>query len=454
MNPTKSNLSGLSAALTLMLVCTTMVSAQAPMDKSSGSDERPAQALFEDANGYLGRRYQEFNKQKLAYDSKLEQRTKQEQLSLAKQNAATLQARKKFKGDDLYYLGLLYHLANDGGAALTSMQQFLKDNRDGSKAQSARSVVVLYATKANDLATAEAVVKDYQVHKPQLAEDRYNIEFLLGDAYQRLNKFDMVVEHAEKILEAAKNFAITNKVDTFKRDDMLLKSAIILSNGYLKTDQKQKAIEMFSELRRLSLALPSGSLYKQSTIRLKVLEPEFNAQQLFEDVAGLPKPNLPEIIATQWIDQQPVKLSELRGQVILLDFWATWCGPCRFTFPKLIEWNKSYKDKGLVIIGVTKYYGRADTHPLTPGEELVYLRQFKKRNQLSYGFVVGDSNVNDLNYGVLSIPTTFLIDRQGIVRFISTGSGEEEIEQLGLMIKKVMDEPASPMSSSEKSDKK
>ena len=454
MNHSIGKLSVQSATLILLLVCAGAISAQAPMVKSPGSDERSAQALFEDANGYLSRKYQEFNKHKLAYDSKLEQRTKQEQLNLAKQNASALQSRKKFKGDDLYYLGLLYHLANDGADALESMQRFLKDNRDGAKAQSARSVVVLYATKAGDLPTAEAAVKDYQVHKPQLAEDLYKLEFLLTDAYQRSNKFDMVVEHAEKILEAAKSFASTNKEDTFKRDDMLLKAAITLSNGYLKTDQKQKALELFSDLRKLALVLPSGTLYKQSTIRLKVVDPEFNTQQLFEDVTDLPRPNLPEIIATQWIDQQPVKISELRGQVILLDFWATWCGPCRYTFPKLNEWNKSYKDKGLVILGVTKYYGRADTHPLTPGEELVYLREFKKRNQLSYGFVVGDSNVNDLNYGVLSIPTTFLIDRQGVVRFISTGSGEEEIAQLGSMIKKVMEEPMSPISTSRNSDKK
>jgi len=106
-----------------------------------------------------------------------------------------------------------------------------------------------------------------------------------------------------------------------------------------------------------------------------------------------------------------------------------------------------------MILGVTKYYGHADTRPLTPGEELVYLREFKKRNQLPYGFVVGDSNVNELNYGVLSIPTTFLIDRQGKVRFISTGSGEEEIAELGAMVKKLIEEPVSPMSTSESSEK-
>src|SRR5688500_2421234 len=68
-------------------------------------DERPAQALYEDANGYLGRKYQEFNKQKLPFDPKLEVQTKKEQKELAVRNAATLQSRAPLAGDDLYYLG-------------------------------------------------------------------------------------------------------------------------------------------------------------------------------------------------------------------------------------------------------------------------------------------------------------------------------------------------------------
>jgi len=452
MSSTKRQIRLLALAIVLLLACARFQVAQTPTLFSKPS-EPTAQSLFEDANGYLGRKYQEFNKQNLPYDPKLEQRTKQEQLNLARQNAATLQARKKLKGDDLYYLGLLFHLANNGDAALSSMLQFLKEHDEGSKAQAARTLVVVYGTKTNNLAAAEGAVKDYRAHQPQTAEDLYNIEFLLADAYQRSNEYDKVVEHAEKILEAAKSFANANRTDTFKRDDMLLKSAIMLSNGYVKTEQKPKAVQMFADLRRLSVALPSGSLYKQTTIRLKTLDPNFDTQKLFEDVSALPKTTLPDIVAAQWIDQHPVKLEDLRGQVVLIDFWASWCGPCRYTFPKLVEWNRNYKDKGLMILGVTKYYGHADTRPLTPGEELVYLREFKKRNQLPYGFVVGDSNVNELNYGVLSIPTTFLIDRQGKVRFISTGSGEEEIAELGAMVKKLIEEPVSPMSTSESSEK-
>ncbi len=105
------------------------------------------------------------------------------------------------------------------------------------------------------------------------------------------------------------------------------------------------------------------------------------------------------------------------------------------------HWNDTYKDKGLVVLGVTKYYGHAEQRPVTRDEELVYLRDFKKRNRLPYGLVVGDTAVNDLNYGVFSIPTSFLLDRKGMVRFISIGADEDELAELEQMIKKLVNEP-------------
>src|SRR5215216_5187632 len=108
-------------------------------------DDRPAQALYEDANGYLGRRYQEFNKKKLPYDPKLEAQTKKEQQELAVKNAATLQARSPLTNTDLYYLGMLHHLAGNGDAALSTVRALLKDDPDGQQAQTARNLVVLYA---------------------------------------------------------------------------------------------------------------------------------------------------------------------------------------------------------------------------------------------------------------------------------------------------------------------
>ena len=427
--------------LFVLLLASFSVSAQglAPSGKPDlKDDKRSAQALYEDANGYLGRRYQEFNKQKLPYDPKLEAQTKKEQHDLAVKNAATLQLRSSLKADDLYYLGMLHHLAGDADAALTTMRQFLKDDPDGQQAQAARNVVVLYAVRKDLLPEANAAVEAYGRHQPQSADDRYRMELLITDAYLRAKDYASMTTHAKQLLEASKKYIETNKDEVFRRDEMLLKSTVLLANSYLKSNQKDMAVAALTDLRRLAIQLPSANLYRDATRQLFQVNPALDLDQLFDP--SWSKTSLPELDVDEWIEQQPVKLSDLRGQVVLLDFWAPWCGPCRYTLPQLSRWHSAYKSKGLVILGVTKYYGHGGGLELTPPAELNYLRDFRTRNRLPYGFLVSDSNKNDFNYGVFSIPASFLIDRKGAVRYISLGASPEEIEALGELIKKLVDE--------------
>jgi thiol-disulfide isomerase/thioredoxin len=430
-----------SSLVLLILLATVSTFAQGLAPKVDAKvDARPAQELYEDANGYLGRRYQEFNKQKLPYDPKLEAQTKQEQKDLAVKNAAILASRPKLAGDDLYYLGMLHHLVSDADAALSAMRLFLKDDPDGHKAQAARNVVVLYAVRKELLPEAKAAIEAYARHQPQNPDDRYRMELVITDGYLRAKDYASMAAHAKQMLAAAKSFAETNKTEVFRRDEILLKSGIYLSDAYLKTNQKDLALQTWTDLRRLSIGLPSANLYKQTTVRLVRLNPSLDLDQLFDSTWTSPQAVLPELLAKQWIEQQPVKLTDLRGKVVLLDFWAPWCGPCRITLPNFARWQKTYKSKGLVILGVTKYYGHGDGQRLNPEQELAYLRDFKKRNSLPYGFVVSDSDIDEFNYGVFSIPTSFLIDRKGVVRYISLGADEEEVAVLGEMIKKLLDE--------------
>lgn len=430
-----------SIAFLLLAAISTFAQGLAPAVKPDGkTDKRPAQELFEEANGYLGRRFQEFNKQKLPYDAKLEAQTKKEAKDLAIRNAATLQARGSLKGDDLYYLGMLHHLAADADGALAAMRLLLKDDPDGQKAQAARNVVVLYAIKKDLIPEATAAVEAYAHHQPQSADDRYRMELLITDAYMRAKDHASMATHAKEMLAASKKYIETNKGEVSRRDEMLLKSTVLLADAYLKSNQKDAAIAALTDLRRLAIQLPSATLYRDATVRVARLDPELNVEQLFDASLVAANVALPELIADEWLEQQPKKLSDFRGQVVLLDFWAPWCGPCRYTLPNLARWQNEYKSKGLVILGVTKYYGHGGGKQLNETEELAYLREFRTRNKLPYGFVIEDGEKNEFNYGVFSIPTSFLIDRKGNVRYISLGASEDEIQLLGELIDKLIAE--------------
>jgi hypothetical protein len=95
-----------------------------------------------------------------------------------------------------------------------------------------------------------------------------------------------------------------------------------------------------------------------------------------------------------------------------------------------------------VILGLTSYSGHAEGKDLTPPQELEYLKRFKTRTRLTYPVLVTDSDENANNYGVSSIPMSFLIDRAGNLRFISVGASEPELSALAKMVKRLIDEPA------------
>lgn len=402
-------------------------------------DTRQASVLFAEADKYLEKKYAEFNKQKLAYDSNLEAKTKQEQKDLAAKYAEIVHARSSLSETDQFYLGMLYHLAGNADGALEAMGHYLGGEASGQNAQFARAVVVLYSTRKGMIPEAERAVAAYANDQPQSLAEWFGMESLVTELLQKTKDYQRMAAHAQQMAKIARRVVPNQGINTFRRDDMLFKAASFLSDAYVNSNRKADAVATVQDLRKLALALPSGNLLRLANIRLNGLDRAIDLRGVFNE---LPKDasKLPEIVATQWIDQAPVKLSELRGQVVLLDFWATWCGPCRYTFPRLQQWHEAYKDKGLVILGMTNYFGEADGHKATRGEELVYLRSFKKKNRLPYGFAIADSSINDLNYGVFTIPMSFLIDRQGRMRYISMGASADELAALGRMLEKVMAE--------------
>jgi len=403
------------------------------------AETRTAAELYEDANSYMTKKFEDFNKRNIRYNSGVASKTRQEQRDLAARYALTLGARKP-GGQDIYYLGMLSNLAGNQMAALQAMRRFLTENPDGAgePAQNARAIVAIQAAKQGELAEAESRLGEYVNHQPQVDADRYALENWVAAGYFKSKDYDRALPHAQEMFAAARLLAKTKTGS--ERDNILRDAMMALTEANLKLNKKNEALAVVQEIRHLALTFPSGNLYKLALRRLYDIAPSTDLLRSFETAAD--PGELRDVEAEEWIDQKPVTLADLRGQVVLLDFWESWCAPCRATFPRLQKWHESYSPRGLVIIGVTNFEGQKEGKELTTAEEVAYLRDFKKKFHMPYGFAVADSSVNDTNYGVNSIPTTFLIDRNGVLRFISTGSGDEEIAALGRMIEKLISEPA------------
>jgi peroxiredoxin len=122
-------------------------------------------------------------------------------------------------------------------------------------------------------------------------------------------------------------------------------------------------------------------------------------------------------------DGKDIQLSSYRGKVVLLDFWATWCDPCREEIPHFVELQQKYGDRGLQIIGVS-----IDDSPEP-------VRPFYRQFHMNYPVVMGTAQTGGLYGGVLGLPISFLIDRDGRIYAKHIGATdasvfEKEIKKL------------------------
>lgn len=100
---------------------------------------------------------------------------------------------------------------------------------------------------------------------------------------------------------------------------------------------------------------------------------------------------------------EKIVLDELRGNIVLLDFWGTWCAPCREELPKLKSIYEQYKSKNFIMIGIAN-------------DNLDSLNKFIKENQIYWPQIVQDNDKSIISdYNVVGYPTTFLIDENGTI---------------------------------------
>jgi len=139
-------------------------------------------------------------------------------------------------------------------------------------------------------------------------------------------------------------------------------------------------------------------------------------------MSGGDHPDAPPISLTD-IGGKKLDLADYKGKVVVLDFWATWCGPCRIEIPGLMEMQDKYAKQGFSVIGIS-----LDDEP---GPVVEFYKEFK----MNYPVAVGNQRIGELYGGIFGLPTTFLIGRDGRIYAKHTGATspsvlEDEVQQL------------------------
>ncbi len=128
----------------------------------------------------------------------------------------------------------------------------------------------------------------------------------------------------------------------------------------------------------------------------------------------------------QDLDGHALHLAGLRGQVVLLNFWATWCAPCQIEMPVFARWQRQYGPQGFAIVGISMDDNAADA------------RRVVTRLRLGYPVAMGDARLGLRYGGVLGLPLTYLIDRNGVVR--ARFQGESDLNAIESQVQALLGE--------------
>jgi thiol-disulfide isomerase/thioredoxin/outer membrane lipoprotein-sorting protein len=223
-----------------------------------------------------------------------------------------------------------------------------------------------------------------------------------------------------KISDGTMTSWIDKKLGITVQSDISMKVAIpggISTQTHVKTVMKDIEIDAPIADSIFTFTPPQGA---KEVEKLSL----FGAMGATPDLAGKAAPDF----TVQTVDGKPYSLSALKGKPVLLDFWATWCGPCRKAMPSVEQISQDYKDQGLVVLGVNA------------GEDRDTVREFLKKTPMAYPAVLGGESGILKNYQVTAYPTFVLIGSDGKIAAYEIGFNSQEmlramLQQAGLKAK-------------------
>ena len=212
-----------------------------------------------------------------------------------------------------------------------------------------------------------------------------------------------------------------------------------LAEAYLQEDDRAKARRLLSSEAAFAeqvfqIIQATGTAFQKREAAGARLQIRDRARQI-----ALLGAEAPEITIKHWLNGQPATLASLRGRVVLLEFWATWCKPCQEMFPKLTSLDEAFRERGLEIIAITRHYLAQRGTAESETDELKLMRSVIEDHEVEFRVgVAEDEGLQEL-YGANGLPTLALIDRRGIVRYAHFGGGQDE--NLRELLTECLDEP-------------
>lgn len=201
--------------------------------------------------------------------------------------------------------------------------------------------------------------------------------------------------------------------------------ALALAEVYLEAEDVRRARELLNE--RAAFAEKIFQIMQATGTQEQKREAAGGRIQIRDRArqVSLLGTEAPEISVQEWLKGEPATLELLRGRVVLLEFWATWCKPCKEMFGKLKRLDEEYRARGLEILALTRHYFAYRGTAESKAEELELMRKTVEEYALDFRVGVSDSESTQEVYGATGMPTLCLIDRKGVVRYAHFGGGDD-----------------------------